>query len=90
MNRTEAAAADLRAALAPAERLNDPAVRLRLLTALLAIDGDDGILAQARDVAQSIFEQLPTSEMRRTFQNAPPLQDFKLLGSTAIEDRDPA
>ncbi|HYW89071.1 MAG TPA: tetratricopeptide repeat protein, partial [Chloroflexota bacterium] len=68
LGRTPAALQTLRAAVDIARSLGDPALFLRGATALLAIDGDDGLAAEADSAAQHIVSHLPTPEMRERFQ----------------------
>lgn len=60
----------LRGALAIARPLGDPAVLLRAALALLAVEGDDGLLAEARDAARRIAAALPDAVLRRRFAEA--------------------
>jgi len=58
---------DLNAGLALARALGDPAVFLRLATALLAFDGDEALDAEARLTMERVLAALPGGETRRAF-----------------------
>ncbi len=65
------AVADLRAALLLARNVGDPALLLRPAAALLGVDGDDALAAEARAAAVSIAHALPDDAMRERFAAAP-------------------
>jgi class 3 adenylate cyclase/tetratricopeptide (TPR) repeat protein len=67
LGRTKEAIADLRGAVALARPTGDPAMFLRAAAALLTIDGDDALAAEARRAAERIAGALPDDEMRRRF-----------------------
>lgn len=73
LNRTTEALADLRAALALARPLGDPALFLRTAAALLAVDGDDALAAEAGAARERIATALPDPDLRRRFAAAAPL-----------------
>ncbi len=62
------AIADLRSATERARKLGDPAVFVRAAGALLAVEGDDAISAEAREVARRTAASLPTVKLREQFQ----------------------
>ena len=74
LGRGKDAVADLRRAVELARSLGDPAVFLRAATALLAVDGDDALAAEARATAERIARALPDAELRRCFEAAAPLR----------------
>jgi tetratricopeptide (TPR) repeat protein len=65
---------DLNTGLALARTLGDPALFLRLATALLAFDGDEALEAEARLTTERILAALPEGETRRAFVAAAPLR----------------
>jgi DNA-binding SARP family transcriptional activator/tetratricopeptide (TPR) repeat protein len=69
-DRTADAIVDLRDAVALARGIGDPALFLRPAAALLALDGDDDLAAEARLVAARIAHAVPDAEMRRRFEEA--------------------
>jgi class 3 adenylate cyclase/tetratricopeptide (TPR) repeat protein len=77
LGRKTEAIADLRNALQMARLMGDPALLLRAATTLLATEGDDALLSEARATARKILAELPTEEMRRHFEAAEPV---RLLG----------
>ena len=50
--------------------MGDPALSLRIASTLLATEGDDALLAEARMLAAKIIAELPTEEMRNRFRLA--------------------
>jgi len=70
LGRTREAIADLRSALQLARKMGDPAMSLRVANTLLATEGDDELLAEARMLAAKIIAELPTEEMRDRFRLA--------------------
>ncbi|HEX3271466.1 MAG TPA: AAA family ATPase [Ktedonobacterales bacterium] len=70
LNRHQEALSDLRAAVALARPVGDPAMLLRASAPLLALDGDDALLAEARAAAERIADELHNAEMRAQFQAA--------------------
>ena len=63
-----------------ARSLGDPALFVRSAAALLAQDGNDALLAEARSTAARIVAILPTADMRERFEAAEPI---RRLGSLA-------
>jgi tetratricopeptide (TPR) repeat protein len=76
--RTKAALAPLRRAVELTRPVGDPAVFLRAATALLEVDGDDALAAEARATANRILEALPTPALRSTFAAAEPVRRLLL------------
>ena len=70
--------ADLRASVALARTVGDPALLIRGLAPLVGVDGDDALLSEARATARRILQALPNDEMRRRFQAAPLVQGLGL------------
>ena len=79
--RTDEARADLQKAVHVARRLGDPALLLRGVSAQLELDGDDALVAEARSTAQAILARLPTSDLRRRFEDAEPVRRLGELGA---------
>ena len=61
---------DARRAADVARRLSDPAVLMECLGVLLELDGNDALLAEARQVAHAILDTLPEGSLRRAFVTA--------------------
>ncbi len=81
LGRTREAIADLRHAIEVTRPVGDPAMFLRVATALLVIEGDDALLAEARATAQRISAALPDEAMRQRFLQAEPVRKLgKLSG----------
>jgi hypothetical protein len=74
LGRTREAAGDLRTAVQLARPQADPALFLRSVAALLELDGDDQLAAEAHATAGRILAQLPTEEMRERFRAAEPVR----------------
>jgi class 3 adenylate cyclase/DNA-binding SARP family transcriptional activator len=74
LGRTREAAGDLRSAIRLARPQADPALFLRSAAALLELDGDDQLAAEARATAGRIIARLPTEEMRERFRAAEPVR----------------
>ncbi len=74
LNRTHEAVVELRTAIDLARRMGDPAMFLRVSSTLLAIEGDDLLLSEARAAAQRILAALPDEGMRRSFLAAEPVR----------------
>jgi tetratricopeptide (TPR) repeat protein len=70
LGRTNDAIADLQTAAGVARRMEDPALVLRSVAALLALDGTDALANEASAVAHGIFARLPDDTMRERFRNA--------------------
>ena len=68
--RVKDAVVDLRRAVKLARGVGDPAQFVRAAAALLAIDGDDVLAAEARAAADRILAALPDEAMRRRFYEA--------------------
>jgi tetratricopeptide (TPR) repeat protein len=77
LGRTREAVGDLRSAIQLAQPQADPALLLRSASALLELDGDDQLAAEARATAGRILARLPTEEMRKRFRAA---ESVRLLG----------
>lgn len=67
LGRTREAIADARQAVAVTRRMADPALLLVALDAVLAVEGDDTSLAEARALVACISTDLPDEIMRRRF-----------------------
>jgi tetratricopeptide (TPR) repeat protein len=80
VGRCPEAIADLRAALALARQLGDPAMFLRVATSLLAIDGHDSLLDESRATARQIIASLPDEELRCRFAGADAVRSLGSLG----------
>lgn len=78
LGRTAEAVADLRPAVQLARDMGDEALFLRAALGLLAEDGSDALLAEARQTGRQILAELPTQDMRRRFQAAEPIQRLAL------------
>ncbi len=74
LGRKHEAIAGLRSAVELAHPVGDPAMFLRAAASLLALDGDDALLAEARSTARRITETLPNEEMIRCFTLAEPVR----------------
>src|SRR6185503_18044603 len=59
---------ELRKALELSRPVGDPAMLLRVITALLPIDGNEDLLEEARALARKIIAELPTPEMLKCFE----------------------
>jgi predicted ATPase/DNA-binding XRE family transcriptional regulator len=70
LGRQREAIADLRSAVEQARSAGDPAMFMRAAGALLAIDGTDELLAEARAAVERIAAALPDEMMRRRFRDA--------------------
>jgi class 3 adenylate cyclase/tetratricopeptide (TPR) repeat protein len=81
LGRAKEGLADLRAAVELARTLGDPALFLRVAIPLLALDGDDELLAAARSTAKRIAQALPDAELRHCFESAEPVQRWQLLAA---------
>jgi class 3 adenylate cyclase/tetratricopeptide (TPR) repeat protein len=74
LGHTREAIGDLRSAVQLARPQGDPALFLRSVAALLELDGDDDLAAEARATAGRILARLPTEEMRERFRAAEPVR----------------
>jgi tetratricopeptide (TPR) repeat protein len=77
LGRVHEALDDFRRAVQLARAMGDPALLLRASSSLLATEGDDALLSEARATARRIISELPNAEMRRRFESAEPV---RLLG----------
>ncbi|HEY7092746.1 MAG TPA: AAA family ATPase [Ktedonobacterales bacterium] len=77
LNRHQEALSDLRAAVTLARPVGDPAMFLRASAPLLALDGDDTLLAEARAAALRIASELRDAETLARFQSA---EQVRVLG----------
>jgi tetratricopeptide (TPR) repeat protein len=73
LGQTKDAIPKLHTALERARRIADPALFLRVAAALLAIEGDDLLLAEAHATVERIKKALP-EELRRTFLDTEPVR----------------
>lgn len=71
---TREARGHLQTAVARARGTEDPAMFLRAAAALLALDGDDALLAEARAAVERMAAALPEGELRRCFLAAEPVR----------------
>jgi hypothetical protein len=87
MGQAADAARETRQAVHVARSVGDPALVLRSALAMLAIDGDDALLAEARATASAILGKLPTASMRERFRAAISTQmSSPLHGEAARQD----
>jgi hypothetical protein len=70
LGRKHEAIAGLRSAVELARPVGDPAMFLRPAVSLLALDGNDQLLAETRTMARRIIAALPDEEMIRRFKAA--------------------
>jgi class 3 adenylate cyclase/tetratricopeptide (TPR) repeat protein len=70
---------ELRKALELSRPVGDPAMLLRVMTALLPIDGNEDLLEEARALARKIIAEVPTPEMLRCFETAEPVRQLGSL-----------
>jgi tetratricopeptide (TPR) repeat protein len=91
LGRAQEAVSNLRQAVALARPTGDPAMFLRAATALLALDGDDALAAEARAAAERILAALPDEDMRRRFEAAEPVRLLSRLTAAPLKRwHDPA
>jgi hypothetical protein len=64
----------LQEATALARQAGDPAMFLRASTALLGIEGNDALAAEAGQTAKRIAAALPDAELRQRFEAAEPVR----------------
>lgn len=85
LDRTHEAAANARRAIALARRTADPALLLSALATLLALDGDDALLAEARALTGHITAALATSDetMQSRFVTSETVRRIQPLSSPA-------
>jgi tetratricopeptide (TPR) repeat protein len=74
LGRKHEAIATLQEAAALARPVGDPALLLRAATALLGVEGNDALAAEAGSAAQRMAAALPEGEMRRRFEASEPVQ----------------
>lgn len=74
MGREKEAISDLRTAVELARPTRDPAMLLHAAAALLAVEGDDALAAEARKAVDRIATALPGAEMRSNFETAEPVR----------------
>jgi tetratricopeptide (TPR) repeat protein len=72
--RANEAVTDLRDAVALARSVGDPALFVRVADRLLAVDGDEALLASARAAVERIRGALPDAETRGCFESAQPVR----------------
>ncbi|HWE63957.1 MAG TPA: hypothetical protein VHB98_19760, partial [Chloroflexota bacterium] len=70
LGRRGEAIADLQLAVGQARETGDPAMFIRAAAVLLAVDGNDALLAEARAAIERIVRALPDEMMRRRFRDA--------------------
>ena len=73
LGRTREAITDLRQAVQLARPTGDPALLLRAVAGLLAVEGDDALLAEASTAADRIVRVLPDDRMRQAFEASSPV-----------------
>ncbi len=74
LGRKHEAIAGLHSAVELARPVGDPAMFLRAAVSLLALDGNDALLAEARTTVRRIIGALPDEEMIRCFKAAEPVR----------------
>jgi class 3 adenylate cyclase/tetratricopeptide (TPR) repeat protein len=74
LGRTREAIPSFRQAVDLARRIDNPAMFLQSAATLLAVDGDDDLLTEARSTASRILEALPGEETRNRFRQAEPVK----------------
>ena len=74
LGRKHEAITDLRSAVELARPVGDPAMFLRAAAALLTLEGDDALLAEARATARRIIAALPDEEIIRCFTASEPVR----------------
>lgn len=81
LDRKPEAIAELHLAIKRSRPSGDPAMLLRAIVPLLALDGDDALHAEAIRLAQQTLAALPTEQMRQRFLEAGPIRSLGPLGS---------
>jgi hypothetical protein len=81
LGRKHEAIAEARQAVDLIRPVHAPALFLRAAAALLELEGDDALLAEARAAARHIVAALPNEEMRRRFQVT---EAVRLLGRMGL------
>jgi ATP/maltotriose-dependent transcriptional regulator MalT len=91
LHRTHEAAGNARRAIAFARRTGDPALLLSALDVLLALDGDDASLAEARTLVSSITATLATADetMRSRFVTSETVRRIQTLSSFLTQPKAP-
>jgi tetratricopeptide (TPR) repeat protein len=79
LGRRHEAIVDLKAGLEKARPLGDPAMVLRLAAALLALDGTDGLAAEAEATVEQMLAALSDPVLRRRFEEAEPVRFVRKL-----------
>ena len=74
LGRKKEAIADLHTAVELARSLKDPAMLLKTAAALMTLDGDETLAAEAGVAAERIIAALPDAELRRRFEAAEPVR----------------
>jgi tetratricopeptide (TPR) repeat protein len=87
LGRTHEAIVDAGIAVELARRTADPALLLVTLDALLALDGNDPVAAEAQLVTKQIRDALPDDTMRRRFDAAEVVQRIEKLSSSTFADQ---
>ena len=77
LGRAREAIADVRDGVAIARRVEDPALLLHALDALLALDGSDELAVEARALSDRIVVALPDETMRRRFTDSDAVQRIR-------------
>jgi tetratricopeptide (TPR) repeat protein/predicted Ser/Thr protein kinase/DNA polymerase III delta prime subunit len=77
LGRAREAIADVRDGVAIARRVEDPALLLHALDALLAFDGNDELAVEARALSDRIVVALPDETMRRRFTESEAVQRIR-------------
>jgi tetratricopeptide (TPR) repeat protein len=74
LGRTREAIPSFRQAVDLARRIDNPAMFLQSAATLLAVDGDNDLLTEARSTASRIVEALPDEEARNRFRQVEPVK----------------
>jgi tetratricopeptide (TPR) repeat protein len=77
LGRTREAIADVREGVATARRVEDPALLLHAIDALLALDGSDDLAIEARALSDRIVVALPDDTMRGRFIESDAVQRIR-------------
>jgi tetratricopeptide (TPR) repeat protein len=84
LGRRQEAIVELRAGLEKARALGDPAMRVRLAAALLALNGDDELAAETAATVEQIVAALPDPTVRQRFEEAEPVCLVRRLAPAAV------
>jgi hypothetical protein len=76
LGKTPEAIAASRAAAGFGRKVGDPALLLRVIGTWLGLEGTDDLLAEARQLAQTIVSRLPNDALRRRFESAEPVRSI--------------